>query len=115
VEEDVERDAADESEEQLLAADEGEDPRRTRSVSEHRLISHSVHTTRNPHQLRRRHSTGAALRSGDAWMKAAESEPMMFRRRAAKRANEDVVETTIDHPFGYGRREESSSLPLLSS
>jgi hypothetical protein len=107
---------ADEPEEQLLAGDEGEDPRRTtRSVSERsQLVSHGrVHTAMSSkaRDIRRRHSTGgAALRSGDATME----EPLMFRRAAAKRAN-DVVETTIDHPFGCGRREESSSLLLLSS
>lgn len=104
------------SEEQLLAADEGEDPRRARSVCCERSLSHVgvqvQHTVlRRAHELTRRYSTGAAppARGG-----AAESEPLVLRRREAKRVN-DLVET-IEHPFGCGRRDkESSSLLLLSS
>ncbi|KAK3136821.1 hypothetical protein QOZ80_5BG0442960 [Eleusine coracana subsp. coracana] len=112
---DLEADAG-ESEEQLLAADEGEDPTRARSVYCERGLSHGgvQHTQARELGLRRR-STGAAPRSGGATMEeAAESEPLVLRCCAAKRAN-DAVET-IDHPFGCGRREkESSSLLLLSS
>ncbi|KAK3140046.1 hypothetical protein QOZ80_5AG0394710 [Eleusine coracana subsp. coracana] len=113
---DFEADAGESDEEQLLAADEGEDITRARSVCCERSLSHGgVQHTQVRELGLRWHSTGAAARSGGAAMEEAlESEPLVLRRCAAKRAN-DAVET-IDHPFGCGHREkESSSLLLLSS
>ncbi|KAL6622470.1 hypothetical protein ACP70R_032349 [Stipagrostis hirtigluma subsp. patula] len=96
----------DESESTLLLAGEEEHSRMTCAC-----VHGDVHVNKLVHEFRHWPANIGESLSGDVAAEE-ESEPLMPRRAAAKRANNAGM---VDHPFGGDRRgrSSSSSRPLL--